>query len=57
MEKINGRANRRARTDSPMVDEAEVEKSFWLSRPDGQIRNMSLFLQVSGPWQEKEDGR
>jgi hypothetical protein len=31
MEKVNGRANSRARADSPMVDEAEVEKSFRLS--------------------------
>ena len=28
MEKVKERANRRVRTDSPMVDEAEVEKSF-----------------------------
>ena len=39
MEKINGRANRRATADSPMVDEAEVENSFWLSRPDGWVIN------------------
>ena len=39
MEKANGRANRRARADSPMIDEAEVEKSFWLSRPDGWVIN------------------
>jgi hypothetical protein len=39
MEKANGRTNRRARTDSPMIDEAEVQKSFWLSRPDGWVIN------------------
>jgi hypothetical protein len=32
MEKINEREIRRAGADSPMVVEAEVEKSFWLSR-------------------------
>jgi len=39
MEKINGREIRRAGADSPMIDEAEVEKSFWLSRPDGWVIN------------------
>jgi hypothetical protein len=39
MEKVNGRANRPARADSPMPDEAEVEKSFWFSRPDGWVIN------------------
>ena len=39
MEKINGREIRRAGADSPMVVEAEVEKSFWLSRPDGWVIN------------------
>ena len=39
MDKVNGRANSRVRTDSPMVDETEVEKSFWLSRPDGWVIN------------------
>ncbi len=34
MEKVEERANRLVRTDSPMVDEAEVEKSFWLRSPD-----------------------
>jgi hypothetical protein len=28
IEKVRGRANRSARTDSPMADETEVEKSF-----------------------------
>jgi hypothetical protein len=27
MEKVKGRANRQVRADSPMIDEAEVEKS------------------------------
>ena len=39
MEKINGREIRRAGADSPMVVEAEVEKSFWLSRPDDWVIN------------------
>jgi hypothetical protein len=39
MEKIKGRETRRARADSPMVVETEVEKSFWLSRPDGWVIN------------------
>jgi ribonuclease HI len=39
MEKAKGNANRQVRVDSPMVDEAEVEKSFWLSRPDGWVIN------------------
>jgi hypothetical protein len=32
MEKIKERETRRARADSPMVVETEVEKSFWISR-------------------------
>jgi hypothetical protein len=39
MEKVRGRENRPARADSPMTDEAEVEKSFWLNRPDGWVIN------------------
>ena len=39
MEKVKERANRRVRTDALMVDEAEVEKSFWLSGPDGWVIN------------------
>ena len=39
MEKIKGRETRRARADLPMVVETEVEKSFWLSRPDGWVIN------------------
>jgi hypothetical protein len=39
MEKTKGRETRRARTDSPMAVETEVEKSFWLSRPDGWVIN------------------
>jgi hypothetical protein len=35
-------ANRPARADSPMVDEADVEKSFWLSRPDGWVHTPIL---------------
>jgi hypothetical protein len=39
MEKSKGRETRRVRADSPMVDETEVEKSFWLIRPDGWVIN------------------
>jgi hypothetical protein len=39
MEKVKGRANRLVGADSPMVEEAEVEKSFWLSRTDGWVIN------------------
>ena len=39
MEKVRGRVNRQVRADSPMTDEAEVEKSFWISRPDGWVTN------------------
>ncbi len=39
MEKINGREIRRAGVDSPMVVEAEVEKSFWVSRSDDWVIN------------------
>jgi hypothetical protein len=39
MEKVKERANRLVRTDSPMVDEAEVEKSFWFSRSDDWVIN------------------
>jgi hypothetical protein len=39
MEKVKGRETRRARADSPMVVETEVEKSFWLSRSDGWVIN------------------
>ncbi len=34
-----GRETRRTWADSPMVVETEVEKSFWLSRPDGWVIN------------------
>jgi hypothetical protein len=39
MEKAKGKANRQVRTDSSMVNETEVEKSFWLSRPDDWVIN------------------
>ncbi len=39
MEKVKRRTNSQVRTDSPMVDEAEVETSFWLRRPDGWVIN------------------
>ena len=30
------------REDSPRVDEAEVEKSFWLTRPDDWVINRKM---------------
>ncbi len=42
IEKVTGRANRSARADSPMADEAEVEKSVWFSRPDGWVVNRKM---------------
>jgi hypothetical protein len=39
MEKINGMEIRWAGADSPMVVEAEEEKSFWFSRPDDWVIN------------------
>ena len=38
-EKVRGKANRQARVDSPRIDEAEVEKSFWFSRSDDWVIN------------------
>jgi hypothetical protein len=42
IEKVRGTENRSARTDPPMADEAEVEQSFWLSRPDGWVINRKM---------------
>ncbi len=44
MEKVKGRANRlrQVRSDSPRVDEAEVEKSFWIGRPDDWVINRKM---------------
>jgi hypothetical protein len=39
MEKVRGRVKRSSRTDSPLIDEAEVERSFWISRSDGLVIN------------------
>jgi hypothetical protein len=40
MKKVKGRrANRLVGTDSPMVQEEEVEKSFWLNRSDDWVIN------------------
>jgi len=41
MEKVRGNKNRSTGADSPMVDKKEVEKSFWLNRPDGWVINRS----------------
>jgi hypothetical protein len=37
IEKLKGNKNRLAGPDSPIIDEAEVEESFWLRRPDGWV--------------------
>jgi len=42
LEKARRKASRQASADSPRLDEAEVEKSFWLSRPDGWVVNKKL---------------
>jgi hypothetical protein len=42
IEKVRGNKNRSARADSPMTDDTEVEKSFWLSRPDGWLINRKM---------------
>ena len=47
IKKVRGRAKRSARTDSPMTDEAEAEKSFWLSRPDGWVIKLSTRRRTS----------
>ncbi len=39
MEKVKGKTNREVRSDSSMVDEVEVEKSFCLNRPDDWVIN------------------
>jgi len=57
MEKVRGRANRQVRADSPVTDEAKVEKSVCLSRPDGWVINRKrkkissslFFLNSKGP--------
>ena len=50
MEKVKGRANRQVRADSPMVDEAEAERSFWLSRTDGWVINRTTKKIILFPW-------
>ncbi len=42
IEKVRGNKNRSARADSPMIDEAEVEKSFWLRKSDGWVVNRKM---------------
>ncbi len=42
IERVRGNKNRSARADSPRIDEPEVEKSFWLSRPDGWVVNRKM---------------
>jgi hypothetical protein len=39
MEKAKGRANRPVGADSPVVEQTEVEKSFWLNRLDSWVIN------------------
>ncbi len=41
-ERVRGRVNRSVREDSPMADETEVQKSFWLRRPDGWVINRKM---------------
>ena len=42
MEKVRGRTTGPTKTDSPMTDEEEVERSFCLSRPDGWVVNRKM---------------
>ena len=42
IERVRGNKNRSARADSTRIDEPEVEKSFWLSRPDGWVVNRKM---------------
>jgi hypothetical protein len=42
MEKVRGRTTWTTRSDSPMTDETEVEKSFWLNRSDGWVVNRKI---------------
>ena len=42
MEEVRRNKNRSSGGDSILIDEAEVEKSFWLSRPDGWVVNMKM---------------
>ena len=42
MEQVRGNKNRSARAESPMADEKEVGKSFWLTRPDGWVVNRKM---------------
>ena len=42
IDKAKRRAKRSVRVDSLLPDESEVEKSFWLSRPDGWVINRKM---------------
>jgi hypothetical protein len=42
MEKVRGRTTGPVRADSSMTDEEEMEKSFWLIRPDGWVVNRKM---------------
>ena len=42
MEKVRGRTTGPTKTDSPMTDDEEVERSFCLSRPDGWVVNRKM---------------
>ncbi len=44
IEKVRGRANRSARADSPMADEAEVEKSFCSADQFSKVEIQEKFL-------------
>ena len=47
IEKARGNKNRSAGVDSPVVDEKEEEKSFWLSRPDDWVVNKQMKTLLS----------
>ena len=53
MKKTRGNKNRDTGTDPLMVDEKEVERSFWLRRPDGWVinRKMKKSLVTDREWE------
>ena len=48
MKKVRGNKNRDTGADSLMVDEKEVERSFWLSRPDRWVINKKMKNSIGG---------
>ena len=55
LEKARRKASRQASADSPRLDEAEVEKSFWLSRPDGWVVNRKIKRIVLSEFKRTDD--